>query len=568
MITRDELVRGLADRKVLTLFGIALLSLIVSVAAPGMGVAPIIISIALIGMLTIVWRGGNVKIAGLALIVFLSLANSSLHGIRFGIDFSGGVRIPLLLERPVTQLEMDEMVQTIKTRASTFALTEVRVSPVGDSAIYVEVPQSNPEFVKDVEKILSTQGVYFGVVDGKVAIRGDDIFSGTIARMPSQYLQGADWGVTFQVTEAGAQKFSQTVKGKADFPLYMFLDRPTDAIIVVNRSDLLANTVTIGAPEIGEKGAVTAAGDALRLSGGDIRMYLEENFELVQDSIKPASNTSKAIVSSNASAKIREALLAKGFVVVEKPRDEMQPRYSFGKGGEATVSTWRAIGLLSSPRLAASVTEGVKNYGYTISGPAEGVGYRDRSISADRNAREIESILKGGALPVQMNVGSATSIPAPLGAEFLRLSAIGAVLALIAISIMVGLRYHTLKVVLPIVFISISEIIILVSILGSFTIDLAGMAGIIAAIGVSVDAQIVVTDELLKKESADMHRKLEKAFSIIVTNVIVATIAMLPLMFSGLVEIIGFAQSTILGALLGVFISRPAYGAIVEKLFE
>jgi preprotein translocase subunit SecD len=39
---------------------------------------------------------------------------------------------------------------------------------------------------------------------------------------------------------------------------------------------------------------------------------------------------------------------------------------------------------------------------------------------------------------------------------------------------------------------------------------------------------------------------------------------MVPLLFSGMVEIIGFAISTILGALLGLLISRPAYAAIIE----
>ncbi len=48
----------------------------------------------------------------------------------------------------------------------------------------------------------------------------------------------------------------------------------------------------------------------------------------------------------------------------------------------------------------------------------------------------------------------------------------------------------------------------------------------------------------------------------------VAVVAMLPLLLmSGLVEIIGFATATILGSLLGLFISRPAYGAIAERLF-
>lgn len=109
---------------------------------------------------------------------------------------------------------------------------------------------------------------------------------------------------------------------------------------------------------------------------------------------------------------------------------------------------------------------------------------------------------------------------------------------------------------------------ILLTILGSFTIDLSAMAGIIAAIGVGVDAQIVITDEILKKD--DEHHstaeKVDMAFGIIKTNAIVAICSMIPLLFSGLVEIIGFAISTILGAMLGYLLTRPSYAAIVEKV--
>jgi preprotein translocase subunit SecD len=94
------------------------------------------------------------------------------------------------------------------------------------------------------------------------------------------------------------------------------------------------------------------------------------------------------------------------------------------------------------------------------------------------------------------------------------------------------------------------------------------MAGIIAAIGVGVDAQIVITDELLKKTSGTQQERLENAFGIITTNVTVAIFAMVPLLFSGMVEIIGFAISTILGALLGLLISRPSYAALVQNISE
>lgn len=175
-------------------------------------------------------------------------------------------------------------------------------------------------------------------------------------------------------------------------------------------------------------------------------------------------------------------------------------------------------------------------------------------------------------MPVGISLGSRTTIPAMLGKEFLNLSLIGIIASLVAISILVGVRYRNVRATLPIIIISLAEFVILLSILGSFTIDLAAIAGILAAIGVGIDAQIVITDELLKKDNRSVEEKTEHAFAIIKTNVIVASLSMLPLLFSKVisgvvvVEILGFAISTILGALLGYLLSRPAYAAIVEYI--
>jgi len=148
---------------------------------------------------------------------------------------------------------------------------------------------------------------------------------------------------------------------------------------------------------------------------------------------------------------------------------------------------------------------------------------------------------------------------------------IGAACALIAVVALISARYRTPKILLPIMFVSAVELVILVLILGVGAIDLSAMAGLIGAIGVSVDAQIVITDEVLKRETgmlvSSAKRKLEKAFYIVNNNALIAVVAMAPLLFLGPVEVKGFATSMILGSSLGALISRPAYGTIVEKLF-
>ncbi|MEM2963289.1 MAG: hypothetical protein QXW70_03810 [Candidatus Anstonellales archaeon] len=512
------------------------------------------------------------------LLVFLTLAAllySLLNGIKFGIDFSGGTRIPVVLETGVDSATMLEMVESIKTRTATLGLTEVKVRGVGNSQIYVEVPSSDPALVSQVQHILSQQGVYEGIIDGRVAIKGDDIFAGTIVQVSPQFLQGgADWGVSFTITQKGALRFAQVAKGKANYPLFMFLDRPKDSIIIMKKKSFLEPSYTLFGASIVEDDLIKAAEFALNLSeeeGGSIQLYFEEDFNSYNQTLFPKTNKTRAIIESSVSNEIKATLTSRGFQLVEKTSQEIVPEFVVPNqpfsNFRAVVSKWSAVGLLSSPYLVPSVTTGAPSYSYQITGPGEGTG-QQRVISARQRAKEIESILKGGAFPVQISLGSTTTIPAPLGREFLKMSIIGAAIALVLISLLVALRYRNPRLVLPVIFISISEMIILVSFLGAFSIDLGTMAGIIAAIGVSVDAQVVVTDELLKRGSQTTQKKLQNAFSIILTNATVAVIAMVPLLFSGMVEIIGFATAHVSGSLLGVLISRPAYSAIVEKFIH
>jgi len=568
MITKSEMIAGARQREVIAIFLFALIACAAMLLDRPHGVPIYMASIVFIAVVASFIKRDSIRIAALLAIIFLSAFSIYSNGVKFGIDFSGGVRIPVLLSQPVDSATMEEIVATIKTRAASFGLSEVKVRPIGDSEIYVELPQSSPQLVSDVEMLLSKQGVYRGIVDGKVAVKGEEIYTGTIMRIPSQYLQGADWGVSFTVTQGGAQRFATVAKGKGNYPLFMYLDRPADAIIIISEKELMSDAAAKSrVVPISKTRALELAQKALALEGDNITLYIEEevpgNF-----SLSPATNKSRAIVAAGSA--LIPGLKEAGFEVVEKEEGEMTPAYTTSPDNPTSdaVVTWKAVGLMSAPRLVPSVTEGIPNFSYTINGPAEGATAALKAQDALKKEKELESLLKGGALPVQITVGSKTIIPAPLGAEFLRLSLIGIAFSLLAIALMVAIRYRHLQIIIPMLFISFAELAILLAILGSFTIDLAGMAGILAAIGVGVDAQIIVTDELLKKEG-EMKKRLEKAFAIITTSVLVAVIAMVPLLFfSGLVEIIGFATATVLGSLLGLFISRPAYAVIAEHLFE
>ena len=122
-----------------------------------------------------------------------------------------------------------------------------------------------------------------------------------------------------------------------------------------------------------------------------------------------------------------------------------------------------------------------------------------------------------------------------------------------------------------------SEIILLLGLASllskSWVIDLPTIAGIIASVGTGVEQQIIITDELLGgslRDAWDLKRRTKTAFGIIIVALATVVAAMFPLLFEnffpGLFALKGFAISTILGFLIGYFITRPAYAKMAEIL--
>ncbi len=286
----------------------------------------LIFSLVVFGALSTYWKERELKLMSLGAIVLLALLCIGFNGMKFGIDFSGGTRIPVILESPASQSTMTEMVDIIKKRASTFGLTEVKVRAVGESEINVEVPSGDPELVASVEDLLSHQGVFAGVVDGKTALSGDAILPGTIRSVSAAYLSGADWGVQFSVTREGAEHFAQTVNGKANYPLYMYLDRPKDAIVVLSWEEASAN-LEVKDREV----ARSAFRRALAAEDANISVYIYD--ELNMSSLHPATNETKALLSADMEALVGSELEAAGFIVQVMEEEDVSPHLPAWKRG-------------------------------------------------------------------------------------------------------------------------------------------------------------------------------------------------------------------------------------------
>lgn len=278
-----------------------------------------------------------------------------------------------------------------------------------------------------------------------------------------------------------------------------------------------------------------------------------------------------------------------------------------GKAGQP-VDMYLDGELVSSPTLDEGLANGVASTDVNIQGPA------NSSTEAHEEAKNIQTILQSGSLPVSVSITGISSVSADLGDQFKTGALVAGGLALIVISIIIFLKYRDPKLVFPIIFTSVAELILILGIASIIrqNIDLAAIAGIIAAIGTGVDDQIIITDEILKgrnqdKESASkktskskkakkgkkgkkaktgdrkvkvtkrftgFNVRIRSAFFVIYAAAATLIAAMLPIAYIGFTRgatgigvLTGFAITTIIGILVGIFITRPAYAKLMEMIY-
>ncbi len=204
-----------------------------------------------------------------------------------------------------------------------------------------------------------------------------------------------------------------------------------------------------------------------------------------------------------------------------------------------------------------------------------------RSLSAStgtgdaglEDAMTLEIHLRAGALPVKVDIVGSGSVPAALGEQFKMTVVIAGLLALLTVAVVVYYRYREFSIVIPMVAINLAEIIILLGIARFIQqLDLAAIAGLIAVVGTGIDQLVIITDEVLhdgRVPSPNLYMKrYGRAFGIIAVAAATVFVAMLPLALMDLSTLRGFAIITILGVLIGVLVTRPAYGKIIMAILS
>ncbi len=206
-----------------------------------------------------------------------------------------------------------------------------------------------------------------------------------------------------------------------------------------------------------------------------------------------------------------------------------------------------------------------------ISGPGYGSSEQAAYDSALKQMNKLQTILITGSLPVKIEIEKLDTISPVLGQEFIKNSFLAGFIAIIAVAAVIYIRYRRFKITIPIMITTISEVTLTLGVaaLMQWSMDLASIAGIIAAVGTGVNDQIVITDEVLKGEQLlGWKERVKRAFFIIMAAYATTVAAMIPLWGAGAGLVRGFAVTTIIGVTVGVFITRPAYASMIDRILN
>jgi preprotein translocase subunit SecD len=200
-----------------------------------------------------------------------------------------------------------------------------------------------------------------------------------------------------------------------------------------------------------------------------------------------------------------------------------------------------------------------------------------------REAEDLAKVLEFGAVPVEFDVASVQTVSPTLGADSLRAALISGLIGIFFVLVFFFFYYRLLPIVL--VFgVAVSSAILwsvvsLLSRTNGLALTLAGIAGIIVSIGVTVDSYVVFFEKLKDEVRAgrSMRGAAQRSFSAAFRTILIADtasfIGAIVLWYLTVGAVRGFAfflgLSVMIDVIVAYFYTRPAVLLLARtKLFN
>jgi preprotein translocase subunit SecD len=464
----------------------------------------------------------NIKELGLG----IEVSKPSLTNLNFGLDLVGGTRVLLKPKENVTDATMQQIVGTLETRINVFGLKEAKFQRIndvtGEKYVQIEMAGGSKE---EVENLLAKQGKFEGKIP-RIIIFENNTGSLTLDEEHEIRLVGNE-----TIIDGMALKENDTSNLEGiDFQVLNLSDNNVTLMFTVfTGSDIQSVCL--------QEQTGICVSRIIQQSGG-----WEFNFQvfITQDGAEKfakVTKTMKVITDPNTGTKYLEN----------------------------RITLYLDENVITDLSIAADLK------GKALTSPAI-TGFRQTRKEAFEEQLMLKSILQSGSLPVSLETIKIDEISPTLGGEFFREAVLAAVIATVSVMAVIFIRYRKFKILIQMMVWSACELVLTLgaaSLLG-WTIDLASIAGLIAAIGTGTNDQIIMIDEILLgekgKETYTIKQRIKRSFFIVFSAAGTIVAAMIPLMFIGIGAMKGFAIITTIGVLNGVFVTRPAFPIIARKI--
>jgi preprotein translocase subunit SecD len=464
----------------------------------------------------------NIQSPGLGVVV----EKPSSTNLNFGLDLVGGTRVLLKPETNVSDATLQQIVGTLETRINVFGLKEAKFQTIndvtGEKYVQIEMAGGSKE---EVENLLAKQGKFEGKIPRVVEFVND---SGELTLNETHVIRLVDDEIIVDEKTLGINDTS-SMEG-IDFQVQNLTNSSVTLIFTVFTGNDIQSVCLQDQPGI-------CVSRIIQQSGGwefNFQVFITEDGA---ERFAKVTKTMKTITDPNTGTSYLE----------------------------------NRIYLYLDNNLITDLSISADLKGKALTSPAI-TGFKNTRQEALEEQLTLKSILQSGALPVSLETIKIDEISPTLGSEFFGEAFIAAIIAGVSVMVVIFIRYRKFKILGQMMIWSVAELVITLGAAATlrWTIDLASIAGLIAAIGTGTNDQIVMIDEILlggeTKESYTVTQRVKRSFFIIFSAAGTIIAAMIPLMFIGIGAMKGFAIITTIGVLIGVFITRPPFATVARKI--
>ena len=410
---------------------------------------------------------------------------------------------------------VDQAMLVIRRRIDKWGVAEVDVRKMGTDSIQISLPgQQNPEQAKEL--IGTTAQLEFRMVDDK-----SNFFSQLIAKSPPP----PDSGIRL-VRPNGYEQ----LEGK---------DR--DQLLAFTRQGLPADRQVL-------LQCVTT-----QAQKGTCDSYLAF---LVEKAV-PLTGESLAGADASRSQTSNDFEVNLSF--------DTQGGVEFGKLTGDNVGRYMAIVLDDNVNSAPRINERIPSGRARIT-MGRTLGKSDEQMYQE--AKNLELVLRAGALPAPVTTGEIRQVGASLGDELVRRGSLAAVVGLGLVVIFMAVYYRKSGLIADVALILNGLLILAGLALFNATLTLPGIAGFVLTLGIAVDANVLINERVReelaagKTARAAVDQGYDRAFWTIFDAHVTTLIAGAILLTTGTGPVRGFATSLIIGLIASLFTSIVVTRAI------